>query len=119
MKVSRQSTLTKQGGRNGKVYWFNHRIKRKKISASKWDLERQAKLYTCGVHFQHEMAEAIGPQVFYNSIKDLKEAGTCWKGCGIVEVNITFSRWVRAQNLLSDRIEKAAKKLKKKKGRIP
>jgi hypothetical protein len=91
------------------------RTKRKKVPASKWERERRAKLYTCGVQFQHEMAEARGPQVFYNSIKDLKESGQCWKDCGIVEVNITFSRWARVQSLLNDRIAQAAKKPTKKK----
>jgi hypothetical protein len=109
MTASNQSALRKRGGEDHR---FSQRIKRKKIPASNWDLKRQAKLYTCGIHFQHKMAEAMGPQVFYNSIRDLKEAGNCWKSCRIVEVNITFFRWVKAQNLLSDRIANAAKKKK-------
>jgi hypothetical protein len=74
-------------------------IAKKSIRASKWDRERKATLYTCGVHFQHEMAEAEGPQVFYNSIKEFKKSHSCWKSCGIVEVNVTFSNWVRAETI--------------------
>lgn len=103
--------------RAGKIH--RQRTQRKKVPASKWDRERWVKLYTCGVHFQHEMAEAMGSQVFYNSIRDLKEAEACWKSCGIVEVKVTFSCWVQAQNLLSGRIAKATKKLTKKKGATP
>jgi hypothetical protein len=73
-----------------------------KIRASKWDRERKTKLYTCGVHFQHEMAEAMGPQVFYNSLDDLKEEMNCWKSDGIVEIDVSFSRWIHPQNLLEE-----------------
>ena len=72
---------------------------KKSIPASKWDRERRATMYTCGVHFEHEMAEAIGPQVFYNSLKDFKAAKTCWKSCGIVEVDVSFLRWIRPETL--------------------
>lgn len=72
---------------------------KKRIIASKWDRERTATLYTCGVHFQHEMAEAMGPQVFYNSLTEFKKAESCWRSCGIVQVKVSFSRWLRPETI--------------------
>jgi len=45
------------------------------------------KKYLCGVAFQYELGETneIG---IYDSVKELKESGQCWKNCGIVEILI-------------------------------
>lgn len=72
---------------------------KKTIRASKWDRERTAKLYTCGVHFMHEMTEAMGPQIFYNSLTDLKQDHSCWKSCGIVEVKVSFTQWLHPETI--------------------
>jgi hypothetical protein len=72
---------------------------RKTIRASKRDSERTAKLFTCGIHFQHEMADAAGPQVFYSSVTELKKAESCWKSCGIVELEFSFAHWIYPQKI--------------------
>jgi hypothetical protein len=56
-------------------------------------------MYTCGVHFEHEMAEAMGPHIFYNSLTEFKKATSCWKNCGIVQVKVSFSRWTRSETI--------------------
>lgn len=57
-----------------------------------------AKVYMCGVDFQYEVGNASGGNKAYPSIKDLKEHAKCWKGCGIVELELTLVKWVRKQN---------------------
>jgi hypothetical protein len=56
------------------------------------------KSYVCGVDFQHEIGECNDVKLF-SSIKALKKARTCWKECGIVELEIKIKKWVEPQNL--------------------
>lgn len=56
------------------------------------------KLYLCGVDLQHELGEADCPT--YPSIEILKKMRTCWKQCGIVEVEavVTVKEWHHPQD---------------------
>jgi hypothetical protein len=50
--------------------------------------------YMCGVDWECELGMAAGGNRIYGSEEDLRESTNCWKGCGIVEVKIHFSRVV-------------------------
>ena len=55
-------------------------------------------MYTCGTSFLHDPDVA-----FYDSVELLKQEWECWKECGIVEVVMTESKWVEAQNLFGEK----------------
>ena len=55
------------------------------------------KVYVCGVDWQHEMDNCA--VLFQPSIKALKAVSPCWEECGIVEINVTLSKWVEPQDL--------------------
>jgi hypothetical protein len=60
------------------------------------------KLYCCGVDIQHEICEAPdleGSMPLYSSVKELKKQRTCWKECGIVELELKLIKWVQPQDL--------------------
>lgn len=46
--------------------------------------------YMCKIDFDHELGEALGGNVIYPSIEDLKKHHP-YKTCGIVEVEITLT----------------------------
>ena len=68
------------------------------------------KKYLCGVSFQFEVGECDDIH-FYDSIKELKKKGKCWKQCGIVEIEfdgpgnptdrgyIKSHKWVKEQDM--------------------
>ncbi len=60
---------------------------------------RTIKGYMCGVDWQHELGEAMGGNVVYPSVDDLKKHRKCVKNCGIVEVKVQLSKWVEPQDL--------------------
>lgn len=54
-------------------------------------------LYACGVDWDHEIGEAPGLEgkmPLYSSVEELKKNLSCWKDCGIVEVEINLKKWV-------------------------
>lgn len=57
------------------------------------------KVYMCGIDWQHELGQALGGNRVYASVEDLKQNRTCWKECGIVEVEVKLSKWIENQNL--------------------
>lgn len=62
---------------------------------------KQVKLYACGVDWQHEIGEASdinGNIPLYYSIEKLKKERPCTKQCGVVEVNLSLSKWVECQD---------------------
>jgi len=76
---------------------------------------RTRTLYACGVDFQHEICEAPdleGKMPLYSSIKRLKEARSCWDECGIMKLELKFSRWVHPQDLFKNIKKKVDKKPK-------
>lgn len=56
------------------------------------------KIYVCGVDWQHEVGEASDVRM-YASIKKLKQERSCWKECGIVELEVSLGKWIEPQNL--------------------
>lgn len=53
------------------------------------------KAYTCGVNWQHDLCEDNAKHVeFFGSIQALKKDRTCWKECGIVEIEMKVTKWV-------------------------
>jgi len=60
--------------------------------------KKSIKVYACGIDFQHEIGNASDGNKIYPSIDALKEHAKCWKGCGIVELNLTLNKWVVEQN---------------------
>lgn len=59
---------------------------------------RKVKVYVCGVDWQHEIGEASDVKM-YASVADLKRSRTCWKSCGIVELEVKLSKWIEPQDL--------------------
>lgn len=60
--------------------------------------KKSVKVYVCGVDFKYELSNAAGGNVIYPSVEDLKAHAKCWKGCGIVELNVTLSKWIEKEN---------------------
>lgn len=80
-------------------------MKRKKVSK---------KSYVCGVDWQHEIGEGPNDIKLYSSLEVLKKERTCWKECGIVELEISVKKWVEPQNLFPKRSKKILTKSNKK-----
>lgn len=55
--------------------------------------------YMCGVDWQHEIGMAAGGNVIYASPEDCADRRGCTEECGIVEVKVSFSKWVKEQRL--------------------
>ena len=55
--------------------------------------------YMCGVDWQHELGEAMGGNVLYPSVDDLKQCMKCWESCGIVKVSVSIEKWEEEQDL--------------------
>ena len=70
------------------------------------------KSYVCGVDWQHEIGEGPNDIKLYSSLKVLKKERTCWKECGIVELDIRVKKWVEPQimNLFKNINKKGEKK---------
>jgi hypothetical protein len=54
------------------------------------------KVYVCGVDWRHEIGEAVNVNV-YDSVESLKKRKTCWKNCGIVELEVRFSKQIEPE----------------------
>jgi len=61
-------------------------------------------IYMDGVDFQHELGEAMGGNVVFGSMEDLKEHSKCWESCGIVKCTITVEEWASPQDLFKDAV---------------
>ncbi len=48
--------------------------------------------YMCAIDFEHELGLAMGGNVVYPSVENLKLNHSCWHECGIVEVKVIFSK---------------------------
>lgn len=54
------------------------------------------KIYMCGVDYQHEMVAdrpTCALPTYYMTVEKLKAERTCWKQCGIVELELTPTNW--------------------------
>ncbi len=60
--------------------------------------KRSVKVYMCGVDWKYEIGAAAGGNTVYPSVEDLKEHAKFWKGCGIVELEITENKWIVKEN---------------------
>jgi hypothetical protein len=49
------------------------------------------KVYVCGTDWDWEIGEAPSCDV-YDSVESLKRKKTCWKQCGIVELEVRLSK---------------------------
>lgn len=59
-------------------------------------------VYVCGVFWQHEFQNwgsfSSGGEEIFLSVEDLKANKTCWKQCGIIEIEMQPKRWVVEQD---------------------
>jgi hypothetical protein len=62
---------------------------------------RVVKVYTCGVDWQHEIGE-VSDMIVYPSVASLKKHRSCWSECGIVELDVTLSKWIEPQDLFKN-----------------
>lgn len=66
-----------------------------------------SKHYLCGVDYQHENDQ--GKADYYDFINELKDNKSCWKQCGIVELELDEQgneighTWIVRQNLFGDK----------------
>lgn len=81
-------------------------MKRKKVISKR--------SYVCGVDFQHEIGDGANDVKLYSSLEVLKKERTCWKECGIVELDIRVKKWVEPQDLFGNNTKKVLTKSKKK-----
>lgn len=44
--------------------------------------------FMCSVDYRHELSDASDGARIYPTLEDMKEHCSCWKGCGIVEVEV-------------------------------
>ena len=58
---------------------------------------KKFKAFMCGIAWQSEMGET--DVTIYPTEKYLEQREDCHKGCGIVEVEVKFVRWVKPQRL--------------------
>lgn len=56
------------------------------------------KVFIDGVDYQHEIGQTSDGNKVYSDIDSLKEHNRCWEGCGIVECELVFKKWVLEQN---------------------
>lgn len=61
--------------------------------------------YMCGVDWQHEIGMAAGGNSVYASPEDCAKNEKCTDACGLVEVKVRFSRWVKPQDFDWDKNE--------------
>jgi hypothetical protein len=50
--------------------------------------------FMCRTDFLHELGDAMGGNMIYPSLNDLKRCEPCYKQCGVVEVEIKLVREV-------------------------
>lgn len=55
------------------------------------------KVYLCGVTLQHELGEI--PIKVYPDLALMKRHNSCWKECGIVEMELSNPKWLEPQRL--------------------
>lgn len=58
--------------------------------------------YMCGVDWECELGMASGGNTVYPSGEDCEKRRKCTEQCGIVEVKVYFSKWIKEQNLIGD-----------------
>lgn len=59
---------------------------------------KKVTVYVDGVDWQHEIGEAPDGNTVYPSTDSLKEFNRCWEGCGVVECEIVFKKWIIKQD---------------------
>ncbi len=62
-------------------------------------MDSTKKVYICSIDWEHELGEVTDHTKVYSSVEDLKRQHTCWKSCGITEVEVRFVREVEPQRL--------------------
>ena len=63
-------------------------------------IKQRYRVFMCGISWQHEVDAASSGVKIYPSVDSIKKYDPCTNsGCGIVECEITFKRWVKKQDL--------------------
>lgn len=65
-------------------------------------MPRSVEGYMCQIDFDEELGHAMDGTKVYSSIDDLKDDHKCWRGCGIVKVNVTYVETVHKAEDESD-----------------
>ena len=75
---------------------------------------KKVTVFLDGVDFQYEIGEAPYGNTVYPDVESLKENNRCWEGCGIVECELVFKKWVFEQDwkrMSKDSVNYTAKEL--------
>jgi hypothetical protein len=59
---------------------------------------KKVTVYLDGIDWQYEVGEAIDGNKVYPDVNSLKKYNRCWDGCGIVECELVFKKWVVEHN---------------------
>jgi len=65
---------------------------------SKTKKSKKVTVYLDGVDFMHEVGYSADGNNIYPSVDCLKKYNRCWEGCGIVECELVFKKWVVEHN---------------------
>lgn len=60
---------------------------------------KKVTVYMDGVDWRYEVGSAADGNTIYPTLDCLQEYHSCWKGCGVVECEITFKKWVIKEDL--------------------
>ena len=55
---------------------------------------KKVKVFIDGIDWQYEIGEAADGNKVYPDVDCLKAENRCWEGCGIVECELIFKKWV-------------------------
>ena len=69
--------------------------------------KKKVVVYLDGVDWQHEVGCAPDGNSVYPDVHSLKENNRCWEGCGVVECELVFKKWILEQDW--DRMSKSSK----------
>jgi hypothetical protein len=55
---------------------------------------KKVKVYLDGIDWLYEVGHASDGNTVYPGVNSLKEYNRCWDGCGIVECELVFNKWL-------------------------
>jgi hypothetical protein len=76
---------------------------------------KKVKVYMDGVDYMYEVGHASDGNKVYPDTESLREHNRCWEGCGIVECELVFKKWVVKhdwERMAGDSINFSAEELK-------
>ena len=76
---------------------------------------KKVKVYLDGIDWLYEVGHASDGNTVYPGVNSLKEYNRCWDGCGIVECELVFKKWLHEHDwkrMAGDTVSYTAKEIK-------